>query len=80
MNWFEETLLFNDQTDFQPIFWKRMRDGMFLVLGKGDLETNRKMGSDDLDRFLWKLNYFEKRIEFTVERERWNATISGSIY
>ena len=26
MNWFEETFVFNDQTDFQPIFWKRMRD------------------------------------------------------
>ena len=37
---------------------------------KGDPETNRKLGGDDLDRFLWKLNCFEKIIEFTVEREK----------
>ena len=70
MNWFQETFVFNDQTDFQPIFWKRMRGDIFLVWKKGDLETNRKMGSDDLDRFLRKLNCFEKRIEFTFEREK----------
>ena len=47
-----------------------MRDGIFLVWKKGDLETNRKLGSDELDRFLWKLNCFEKQIEFTLEKEQ----------
>ena len=70
MNWFEETFVFNEQNDFQPIFWKRMRDDIFLVWKKGDPEMNRKLGSDELDRFLWKLNCFEKRIEFTLEREK----------
>ena len=52
MNWFEETFVFNEQNDLQPIFWKRNRDDIFLVCMKGDLETNQKLGSDELDRFL----------------------------
>jgi len=56
--------------DFKPIFWKRMRDRILLIWKKGDLEENRKLGSDDLDRFLWKLNCFKKRIEFTLEKEK----------
>ena len=47
-----------------------MRDNILLIWKKGDLKENRKLGSDDLDRFLWKLNCFEKRIEFTLEREK----------
>ena len=70
MNWFEETYVFNETNDFKPIFWKRMRDDILLIWKKGDLEENQKLGSDDLDRFLWKLNCFEKRIEFTLEREK----------
>ena len=70
MSWFEETFVFSEENDFKPIFWKRMRDDVFLVWKKGDPETNRKLGSDELDRFLWKLNCFEKRIEFTLEREK----------
>ena len=52
------------------LFWKIMRDGILLIWKTGDLEENQKLGSDDLDRFLWKLNCFEKRIEFTLEREK----------
>ena len=40
MNWFEETFMFNVENDFKPIFWKQMRYKTFLVLKKGDLETN----------------------------------------
>ena len=47
-----------------------MRDDVFLIWKKGDPAINRKLGSDELDRFLWKLNCFEKRIEFTLEREK----------
>ena len=36
-------------------FWRRVRDDVFLMWKKGDAELNRQMGSDDLDRFLWKL-------------------------
>ena len=56
-----------------------MRDDILLIWKKDDLEENRKLGSDDLDRFLWKLNCFEKRIEFTLERERWGTAISRSV-
>jgi len=62
--------VFSEENDSKPIFWKRMRDDIFLVWKKGDPETNRKLGSDELDRFLWKLNCFEKRIELTLEREK----------
>ena len=61
MNWFEETFVFSEENDFKPIFWKRMIDDVFLVWKKGDPETNWKLGSDELDRFVWKLNCFEKR-------------------
>ena len=70
MNWFKETFVFSEENDFKPIFWKRMRDDVFLVWKKGDPEANRKLGSDELDQFCWKLNCFEKRIEFTLEREK----------
>ena len=60
MNWFEETYVFNETNDFKPIFRKRMSNDILLILKKGDLEKNRKLGSDDLDRFFWKLNCFEK--------------------
>ena len=69
MNWFEKTYIFSGQNDFKPIFWKRMRDDYLLIWKKCDVEENRKLGSVDLDRFLWKLNCLEKRIEFTMERE-----------
>ena len=47
-----------------------MRDDILLIWKKGDLGENQKLGSDDLDRFLWKLNCFEKQIEFIFEREK----------
>ena len=34
------------------------------------------MGSDDLDRFLWKLNGYENIIQFTLESEKTNIDIS----
>ena len=48
MNWFEETLVFTEQNDFQPMFLKRRRDNIFLVWKKGDLEMNQTLGSNDL--------------------------------
>ena len=30
LNWFEELFVLNDQTDFQLIFWKRIRDAYDL--------------------------------------------------
>ena len=45
-----------------------MRDDVFLIWKKGDAELNRQMGSDDL--VLWKLNGYENRIQFTLEREK----------
>ena len=52
MNWYKETCVFCETNDFKPIFWKRMRDDILLIWKKGDVEENRKIGSDDLDRFL----------------------------
>ena len=69
MNWFEETFVFSEENDFKPIFWKRMRYTIFLVWKKGDPETNRKLGSDELDRFLWKLNVLKKELRL-LWRER----------
>ena len=72
--------LVNEQNDISPIFWKRMRDNIFLVWKKGDLETNRKLESDKLDRFLWKLNSFEKtNWVYSWKRERWGVTISWCV-
>ena len=70
MDWFEENYVFTKQNDFQIIFWKRMRDDVFLIWKKGDADLNKQMGSDDLERFLWKLNGYENRIQFTLEREK----------
>ena len=47
-----------------------MRDDVFLIWKKGDANLNTQMGSDELDRFLWKLNGYENRIQFTLEREK----------
>ena len=70
MDWFEKNYVFTEQNDFQIIFWKRMRDDVFLIWKKGDANLNTQMGSDELDRFLWKLNGYENRIQFTLEREK----------
>ena len=70
MDWFEENYVFTENNDFQIIFWRRMRDDVFLIWKKGDAELNRQMGSDDLDRFLWKLNGYKNRIQFTLEQEK----------
>ena len=56
MDWFEENYVFTEQNDFQIIFWKRMQEDVFLIWKKGDANLNTQMGSDELDRFLWKLN------------------------
>ena len=47
-----------------------MRDDVFLIWKKGDADLNEQMSSDDLDRFLWKLNGYENRIQFTLVREK----------
>ena len=47
-----------------------MRDDSFLIWKQGDADLYERMGSDDLDRFLWKLNGYENRIQFTLEREK----------
>ena len=70
MDWLEENYVFTEQNDFQIIFWKRMRDDVFLIWKKGDANLNTQMGSDELDRFLWKPNGYENRIQFTLEREK----------
>jgi hypothetical protein len=70
MDWFEETYVFNEENDFKPIFWKRMRDDIFLIWKDSDKKTTKSRGSDDLDQFLWKLNGKEIRIQFTLEREK----------
>ena len=41
-----------------------------LIWRNGDANLNTQMGSDELDRFLWKLNGYENRIQFTLEREK----------
>ena len=50
MDWFEKNYVFTEQNDFQIIFWKRMRDDVFLIWKKGAADLNRHMGSNDLDR------------------------------
>ena len=47
-----------------------MREYVFLIWKKGDAALNEQMGSDDLDRFLWKLNGYKNRIQFILEREQ----------
>ena len=47
-----------------------MRDDVFIIWKKGDAHLSRQMGSDDLDQILWKLNGYENRIQFALEREK----------
>ena len=47
---FEQTAVLNEALN--PIFWKRIRDDVFLVWKKSNPETNQKLGSDKLHRFL----------------------------
>jgi hypothetical protein len=70
MDWFEEKYVFDEENSFKPIFWKRMRDDIFLVWKDSNKEITKRRGSDDLDQFLWKLNGKERRIQFTLEREK----------
>ena len=70
MNWFEETYVFDQGNPFKPIFWKRMRDDIFVIWRDADKECSKSRGSDDLDQFVWKLNGCERRIQFTLEREK----------
>jgi hypothetical protein len=69
MNWFEKSFVFNPENDYKPVFWKRMRDDIFVIWKNKDACTNKRLGSDDLDRFLWSLNGKERKIQFTLERE-----------
>ena len=31
INWFEKTFVFNKGNRFKPVFWKRMRDDIFII-------------------------------------------------
>jgi hypothetical protein len=65
MDNFENENIFNGNLGFEPIFWKRMRDDVFMIWKtKGD--SNEK---DELDIFVDNLNLVEERIKFTLERE-----------
>ena len=46
-----------------------MRDDVFLIWKKGDADVNEQMGSDDLDRYLWKLNGYENSTVHIRERK-----------
>jgi len=47
-----------------------MRDDIFVIWRDADKECSKSRGSDDLDQFVWKLNGCERRIQFTLEREK----------
>ena len=50
-----------------------------LSVDKGDLKTNDKLESDELGRFIWKLNFFETFIDFIYWSEISIAEIAGHI-
>ena len=47
-----------------------MRDDIFIIWKDSDKGCSITRGNDDLDQLLWKLNGYEKRIQFTLEREK----------
>jgi hypothetical protein len=61
MNWFEKTFVFNDDRTCKPTLWKRMKDDVFLIWENGE---------KTFDDFVEDINAAEKRIQFTVEKEK----------
>jgi uncharacterized protein (UPF0335 family) len=63
MRWFEEEYVYSDKK-FKPLLWKRMRDDVFVIY-----EDEHQAGGAALETFLNRLNSYEKRIQFTIEKE-----------
>ena len=61
MNWFEEEFIYSDQCKQKPSLWKRMRDDVLIIWEHGE---------ESLDEMLGYLNIHEKRIQFTIEKEK----------
>jgi hypothetical protein len=65
MDHFENQNIFSGNLGFQPVFWKRMRDDVFLIWKTKDNFTEK----DELCIFVENLNLIEERIQFTLEKE-----------
>ena len=63
MHWFEKTFVFGEDSNFKEniVFWKRQMDDVFFIW-KGTKE--------ELELFVWHLNGFEYRVQFTLEVEK----------
>jgi len=61
-----ETTCLESKTIFKSMFWKRMEDDVVLIWKKGAADLYRQMSSDDLYRFLLKLNGYENSKQLTL--------------
>ena len=62
MHWFERTYVFGENSSFRDkiVFWKRQMDDIFFVWNGT---------KEELELFVWHLNGFEYKIQFTLEVE-----------
>mmetsp|Transcript_3349 Transcript_3349/g.6053 ORF Transcript_3349/g.6053 Transcript_3349/m.6053 type:complete len:409 (-) Transcript_3349:195-1421(-) len=61
LNWFEEQFIYSDRCKHKPTLWVRMRDDVFIIWDHGE---------EKLQELLSHVNGQEKRIQFTMEREK----------
>ena len=63
MHWFERTYVFGENSSFRDkiVFWKRQMDDIFFVWNGT---------KEELELFVWHLNGFEYKIQFTLEVEK----------
>ena len=63
MHWFERTYVFGENSSFRDkiVFWKRQMDNIFFVWNGT---------KEELELFVWHLNGFECKIQFTLEVEK----------
>ena len=63
MHWFEKTFVFGEDSKFKEriVFWKRQMDDVFFIW---------KGSKEELELFVWHLNGFGYRVQFTLEVEK----------